>query len=84
MATILKIIERMLRLPPEMRFEDVIKVLKHFGWRLKNVIGSHFTYYKSGYMPFTVVKHKNKVKRGYIKKAIDRLNLEEWYEKHKK
>ena len=83
MAAILKIIERMLRLPPEMRFEDAVKVLEHFGWTLKKIRGSHFGYSRRGYH-ITVVKHKNKIKKIYIKKIIEILNLEEWYEEDKR
>jgi len=84
LAKILKVVENMFQLPPEMKFEDMVRVLEYFGWTRKNVVGSHFTYYRKGHMPITIVKHKNKVKRGYIKKIIDELNLEDWYEKHKK
>lgn len=83
MATFVKLVEKLLRRPVEASFEDIVRVLEYFGWKLKNDKGSHFTYYKEGYMPFGVVKQKNKVKRGYIRKLIKILELEEWYEKQK-
>jgi len=73
----------MLRLPPEMRFEEVIKVLEAFNWQLINTEGSHFIYAK-GDVQITIVKHHSKVKRGYFREIVDILNLEEWYEKNKK
>jgi predicted RNA binding protein YcfA (HicA-like mRNA interferase family) len=83
MARFLKLIENLLLRPPEARFNDIVKVLEYFGWELKNVKGSHFVYHKEGYLPLTITKHKNKVKRGYIIKLIKILELEEWYEEQK-
>jgi predicted RNA binding protein YcfA (HicA-like mRNA interferase family) len=82
-AKFLKLIKSLLKEPPEVEYNDIEKVLEYFGWELRNVRGSHFTYYKEGYMPFVVVKQKNKVKRGYVRKLIKILELEEWYEKQK-
>jgi len=85
MANVKKIIVRMLRLPPEMRFTEVISVLKSFGWRLeKSTPGSHFIYGKAGFPPITIPKKHKKVKRIYIRRIIARLKLEEWYERNKK
>lgn len=83
MAKFLKLIKSLLSEPPEVEYNDIVKVLEYFGWVLRNVKGSHFTYYKEGYMPFVVIKHKNKVRRGCIRKLIKILELEEWYEKQK-
>lgn len=83
MAKFLKLIEKLLRRPPEAHFKDIIKVLENFGWKLKKCKGSHYVYYKEGYLPLTITKHKNKVKRGYIIKLIKILELEEWYEEQK-
>ena len=76
----------MLRKPPEMRFDEIAKVLEYFGWRLINVDGSHFhyeKYEKEGYSDLIVVQHNKKVKRGYITAIIKIENLEEWYEQTK-
>jgi len=83
MARAEKLIEKMLRLPAEMRFNEVIKVVEFFDWKLNNVDGSHFYYCKQNSI-LCIVKHKNKVMRTYLKRVIDFLNLEEWYEKQKK
>ena len=84
MASLENLIKKMLRLPPEMRFEDILKVLKYFGYKCKNVTGSHYTYYKVGNKPFTIVKDGKKIKKAYIRKIKEILNMEEWYENHKK
>jgi hypothetical protein len=85
MVKIKKIVEKMLRLPPEMRFEEITIVLRWFGWKLnRSTPGSHFVYGKIGFPPITIPKKQKKAKRVYIKKIIDRLKLEEWYEQNKK
>jgi predicted RNA binding protein YcfA (HicA-like mRNA interferase family) len=82
MSRLLKTVEKMLRLPPEMRFEDVIMVLQEFGWSETNRYGSHFIYTKENHPPIPIAHHQKKVKRGYIKEIIELLDLEVWYEKN--
>lgn len=84
MANVKKVVERMLRLPPEMRFAEVILVLESFGWASdRSTRGSHFVYEKAGFPPITIPKKHKKMKRFYIKRVIERLQLEEWYEQNK-
>jgi len=48
------------------------------------VKGSHFYYYKDGEYPLVIPTLKGReIKIDYIKKVIEFLNLEEWYENHK-
>jgi len=85
MANIKKLVEKMLRLPAEMRFAEVTTVLKSFGWNMeKSTPGSHFVYGKAGFPPITIPKKHKKVKRIYIERIIARLELEEWYEQNRK
>jgi predicted RNA binding protein YcfA (HicA-like mRNA interferase family) len=83
MAKIDKLIEKMLRLPTEMRFNEVTQVLEFFDWKLDNVAGSHYIYYKQNTI-LTVIKHKKKVVKVHLKRIVNALNLEEWYEENKK
>lgn len=81
---ILKIVEKMLRCPPEMRVDEVKKVLEFFGWQQRNRKGSHIIYCK-GLEELVIVERKGRfIKRIYIKRVIDMLSLEEWYEENKK
>ncbi len=75
---------RMLRFPPEMRVEEVEKVLRHFGWEERNRRGSHVVYCKGKEILVVVEKRGRKVKTTYIKRIVERLNLEEWYEQRKR
>ena len=84
MATIIKLVKKMLCRPAEMRFKDADKVLRYFDWQLINIDGSHFHYEKGNCPDFIIVIHRNKVCRLYIDRIIGFLNLEEWYEHNKK
>lgn len=82
MARLIKTIELMLRYPPEMRFEDIVMVLREFGWSETNRFGSHFIYTKENHPQITISHHQKRVKRCYIKEIIEILGLEVWYEKN--
>jgi len=84
MARFLKLVEKMLCLPPEMRFGEIKKVLERFGWRVSKVKGDHFNFKKENEFLIISAKKGRKVKRGYIRRIVDKLNLEEWYEEHKR
>ena len=73
----------MLREPAEMLFEKAVKVLEYFDWYPYSEGGSHFVYTKDDRL-LTIIKHKNKIGRQYIKRINKALNLEEWYEKNQK
>jgi len=78
-----KLVEKFLRRPPEVLFDDVAKVLETFSYeeRLSRG-GSHRVFVKSGHPPKIVPTIKGRrVKRVYVTMIIDNLELEEWYEK---
>jgi predicted RNA binding protein YcfA (HicA-like mRNA interferase family) len=78
-----KLIDKFLRKPPEVLFEDVAKVLEAFGYKERpSGGGSHRAFVKSGHPPKIVPTIKGRrVKRVYVTMIIDNLELEEWYEK---
>lgn len=78
-----KLVEKFLRKPPEVLFEDVAKVLEAFGYEERSSVGgSHRVFVKPGRRPKVVPTIKGRrVKRAYITMIIDNLELEEWYEK---
>ncbi len=82
MANLVKIVGEMLEKPTDMLFGQVEIVLHSFGYERKSTSGgSHFVYRKRGCPPITIPKKSKKVKRCYIVRIVDILNLEEWYEK---
>jgi predicted RNA binding protein YcfA (HicA-like mRNA interferase family) len=80
-----KLVEKFLRKPPEVLFEDVAKVLEAFGYEERpSGGGSHRAFVKSGHPPKVVPTVKGRrVKRVYLQMIIDNLKLEEWYEKRR-
>ena len=80
-----KLVEKFLRKPPEVLFEDVAKVLQAFGYKERpSGGGSHRAFVKSGHPPKIVPTIKGRrVKRVYVTMIIDNLELEEWYEKRR-
>jgi predicted RNA binding protein YcfA (HicA-like mRNA interferase family) len=80
-----KLVEKFLRKPPEVLFEDVAKVLEAFGYKERpSGGGSHRAFVKSGHPPKIVPTIKGRrVKRVYLQMIIDNLELEEWYEKRR-
>lgn len=88
MAKLEKIVKSFLKKnkPAYYKFKDVIKVLKvlkEFGYKHTNTKGSHFIYEK-GDEQITIVHHHKKVKKWYVKRLVELLDLEEWYENSKK
>lgn len=72
MARAEMLLERMRRLPPEMRFTHVQVVLEHLGWTLERSKGSHFVYIRPGERSLSIPQHGGYVKRIYLKQILDR------------
>lgn len=84
MARIEKVVEFFLREPPEVSFQDVAKVLEAFGYEERPSKSGHRVFIKSGEYPITVPTIKGRrVKGAYVKMVVERLGLEEWYEKQR-
>jgi len=83
MSDLDKLIEKFLRKPPQVSFEDVVKVLEAFGYELRSAGGgSHRFFAKPGHRGKTIPTLKGRyVKRRYVSMVIDNLELEDWYEK---
>ncbi len=83
MARLEKLVELFLREPPEVSFQDVVKVLEAFGYEERPSKRGHKVFAKPGEYLITVPTVKGRrVKRVYVRKIVERLGLEEWYEKH--
>jgi len=82
MSKVKKIIEKVKNLPPEIELEDMIKLLKYFGWNYESYgKGSHIKFSKENCYPLVTSVHNGKVKKEFLKDVIERLNLEEFNEK---
>lgn len=79
MSKLSKLVKELLSNPPEVRFEDLQYVLEEFGFDEKRFKGSHHTFIDSQGRVLTIPKKGGKkVKRIYIKRVVDLLNLEQW------
>ncbi len=70
-----KLIERILSLANDLRFEELRKVLESFGYRMTapKSGSSHYTFRKDGCYPITLPKH-NPIKKSYVemvKKVVE-------------
>ncbi|NPA39483.1 MAG: type II toxin-antitoxin system HicA family toxin [Thermodesulfobacteria bacterium] len=79
-----ELIEKFLRNPNNVRFEELDKLLRAFGFepRQPRKGGSHFTYRKTGGKIITVPYKRPFVKKVYVKQVIKLLDLEAYYEEN--
>jgi len=80
---LLKLVEKILRNPREVKFEELQRLLEGVGFVCRQPSGgsSHYTFRKPGSYPITVPK-KKPVNQAYVKSIIKQLNLEEWYDEN--
>lgn len=78
MSKLEKLILQFLKNPPEVSFEDVVYVLKAFGFEEKRTKGSHHSFRDSQGRKITIPKKGGqKVKGVYVQKIVKLLALKE-------
>ncbi len=62
-----KLLDRILSLSKDLRFDELRKVLEEYGYEMRAPRGgsSHYTFRKAGCMPITVPKHEP-IKKVYV------------------
>lgn len=71
-----KRVERLLKRPPEADFSDVRAVLEDFGWTMARTRGSHHSFtHPDRREIFTVPVHNHRVKRAYLDRLCELLEL---------
>ena len=71
MSKLEKLLAKMRRFPPEMRYEEVERVLNAFGYEEDRSSGSHHAFYLRGCPPIVVPKHRGRVvKTRYLKEVV--------------
>jgi predicted RNA binding protein YcfA (HicA-like mRNA interferase family) len=79
MSKLQKLVELFLKKPPDVSFEDVRYLLEAFDFEENRSKGSHHIFRDSQGKKITIPKQGGqKVKRIYILKIIEILNLKEW------
>ena len=73
-----KVLDRVRRLSPDLRFEELKKILESYGYVMSDPKGgsSHYTFRKAGYPPITIPKHKP-IKKVYIEMVREVVEREE-------
>lgn len=73
-----KLLAKILNLSKELRFEELRKVLKSYGYIMENPRGgsSHYVFRKAGHNPITVPKHEP-IKVVYVKIVREIVEREE-------
>ncbi len=73
-----KLLGKVRNLSPDLRFEELKKVLEYYGYVMSAPKGgsSHYTFRKPGYSPITIPKHKP-IKRIYIEMVREVVEREE-------
>jgi predicted RNA binding protein YcfA (HicA-like mRNA interferase family) len=78
MSKLEKLISQFLKNPPEVSFEDVVYILKEFGFEEKRSKGSHHSFRDSQGRKITIPKKGGqKVKGIYVQKIVKLLDLKE-------
>ena len=67
-----KLLQKLLRKPKDLRFEELERIIIMFGYRLDRSKGSHFSYLKDGRYPLVIPKH-SPVKRNYINDVLNAI-----------
>lgn len=71
-----KLLQKILTFTPDIRFEELKKILEHYGYEMKTPKGgsSHCTFRKFGCNPITIPKHRpiKKVYVEMVKEIIER------------
>jgi len=49
-------------MPSDIRFAEIHKLLKHHGWTLDRISGSHHIFKKEGCQPISIPVHGHRVK----------------------
>jgi predicted RNA binding protein YcfA (HicA-like mRNA interferase family) len=80
---LVKIVDKILKNPKNIAFEELSKLLEGFGFECRQPKGgsSHYIFRKTGNQPISVPKAKP-VNQAYVKQVVKLLNLEEWYEEN--
>lgn len=73
-----KLIDRVRDLSPDLRFEELKKILESYGYVMNAPKGgsSHYTFRKAGYPSITIPKHKP-IKKVYIEMVREVVEREE-------
>lgn len=71
-----KLLKRLKSIPNDMRFEELQKILEHYGYTNIGIAGSHYTFSKGNHDTISIPRH-NPIKRPYVKLVKAVVEMEE-------
>jgi len=72
MASVKKLVEKMINQPNGIRFEEAVKVLNHYGYKHVRTKGSHSQFrHENGSL--TTVQYGNPIDKSYVKDILERI-----------
>ena len=73
-----KLLDRVRKLSPDLRFEELKKILESYGYEMYAPRGgsSHYKLSKAGYQPITIPRHKP-IKKVYVEMVREVVEREE-------
>ncbi|GKS14770.1 hypothetical protein YDYSY3_57700 [Paenibacillus chitinolyticus] len=72
MARVEKIVQKMKDRPNGIPYDDVAKVLRHYGYELVRTKGSH-CHFRNKHGDLITIKKENPLKAVYVKDVLDRI-----------
>lgn len=75
MASIKKVVDKMKRQPNGIRFDEVDRVLRHYGYHTCRKRGSHMNFINDSGDVITIAKRTPTIKSAYVNSIIERLGL---------
>lgn len=71
-----KLLRRLRSTPNDMRFEELKKILEHYGYSNVGIAGSHYTFSRENHDTISIPKH-NPIKKPYVKLVKSIVEMEE-------
>jgi predicted RNA binding protein YcfA (HicA-like mRNA interferase family) len=83
-ARLRKLVERFLADPPDLRFDEVRSLLAAFGFVEVRASGSHHVFRDAEGRMIVVPRSGGwRVKRAYVRRIVELLNLETWHAEYR-
>jgi predicted RNA binding protein YcfA (HicA-like mRNA interferase family) len=79
MASYEKLIQRIINNPKDRPVRELERIFRREGFRREKRKGGSHLFYTNGEITISIVVHDKKVKRYYVEKVIELLNLREKY-----
>lgn len=63
--------------PADVRFEELDRLLRLYGWELDTIRGSHHVYKRDGFQLLSIPFRRPRILAVYVRKALDVTNEDE-------